>query len=630
MSAIFGLIDFAGDPVDAPFATLAAAMAHWGPDRVQVWHDGFVGLGQCLLHDTPEAQYEQLPWLAPDHSLCVTAEARLDNRDELCDRLDIPLPERRRVADGTIVRLAYEKWGHRCPERMLGDWSFAAWDRRERRLFLARDHFGQTALYYTWDGRRLGFASEKAALLALPFVSPTLNEYRLAQRLIVWVGDPSPETLHADINRVLPAHALTAKQGQIRTTQYWRLADAPVVRLRGSQEYADGLREHLDRAVRARLRSPAPVGIALSGGLDSTSVAVLAARDLAVRGQALHAFTSVPMHDATAYAGGRIVNEYPFAQAALRPFPNVRHVAVDAAKMGPLHGARRMLEIHKEPGVAAGNQFWILAIHEAAQSAGVRVLLTGQQGNATISWHGFPTVAGLLSASGPAQLSREVTDLARFHFVDPARHQVNRWLAQWTGRPPWHAYSAIHPEFAARMQLLPRLAEAGIDPHFLRNLATGRLARARSLRPEASITGARWAQTAAAYGLVCRDPTSDIPLMTFAHGIPERHWRGPLHRWLIRQAMAGLLLDQVRLNTAAGRQGGDLVLRLRAEGQDIEELLRQMSAAEKSRNYIDISRLRACWGRVAADGSGSPSLLNVDAMVLIRGLAQGAFLLTQP
>jgi len=603
-------------------------MAPWGPDGLRVRCEGAAGLGQCVLNDTPEAQFESLPWSAPDQSVWVTAEARLDNRDDLCSLFGISIADRSRVADGTIVRMAYERWGHRCPGHLIGDWSLAAWHTRERRLFLARDHFGQTALYYTWDGRRLAFSSDKGALLDLPFVSRALNEYRLAQRMVVWVGDATSETLHAAINWLRPAHTLTLERGQILTSQYWSLADAPDVRLPNAEAYADGLREHLDQAVRDRLRCPGLVAATVSGGLDSPSVAVLAARQLA-DGNRLLALTSVPRYDTTPYTEGRIGNEFPLAQAALSHFANVEHLAVDSAQIGPLAGVRRMLEIQREPGLAAGNQFWILAIHEAARAHGARVLLTGQQGNATISWHGQPTAAGMWAAGGPYAILREGLALTRFKLAGPVKHTMLRLASRLSSKAPWYGYSAIHPDFASRMRLLERMQDAAIDPYFFRESPTGRLAREWVLRPSASITGARWAQTCAAHGMVCRDPTSDVRLMTFVHGIPERFWRGPIDRWLIRLAMDGILPDEVRLGRVSGRQGGDLVPRLRAEGEAITAVLGQMSASTYVGKYLDLNRLDSHWSAVRTGTSRhQTNLLNLDAMVLIRGLAQGIFLLS--
>ncbi len=165
-------------------------------------------MGQCLLHNTPEAVHERLPWADPDGRFAFTAEARLDNRDEVFDALSVPGPERAAMADGALIRLAWERWGDGAPTRLLGDWSFAVWEPRERRLLLARDHHGNTALYYVADARRFAFASDRRALLALPDAPRRLNELYLAQVLTAWPEFHGPGTAYAEVCRVPPAHLI--------------------------------------------------------------------------------------------------------------------------------------------------------------------------------------------------------------------------------------------------------------------------------------------------------------------------------------------------------------------------------------------------------------------------------------
>jgi asparagine synthetase B (glutamine-hydrolysing) len=166
-------------------------------------------LGHCRLFNTSEAVHERLPHATADRRLVITAEARLDNRDELCDLFGISHADRASMPDGELIRRAYERWGEACPDHLLGDWSFAVWHPRERRLFLARDHHGNIALYYLHDGRRFAFASDRKALLALPDVPQRLNELYLAQVLVAWTAYHGPDTIYLDIHRLPPAHAMT-------------------------------------------------------------------------------------------------------------------------------------------------------------------------------------------------------------------------------------------------------------------------------------------------------------------------------------------------------------------------------------------------------------------------------------
>ena len=142
-------------------------MLHWGQDGGCLWHDDACGLGQRLLFNTPEALHERLPRWVEDARLAITAEARLDNRAELCDLFAIPEAERLTTPDSDLIVRAFLKWGEACPDHLLGDWSFAIWQPDARKLFLARDHHGNTSLCYWQQGERFAFASDPVALYAI-------------------------------------------------------------------------------------------------------------------------------------------------------------------------------------------------------------------------------------------------------------------------------------------------------------------------------------------------------------------------------------------------------------------------------------------------------------------------------
>ncbi len=187
MSAIFGVFNLDGKPVSPDtLQAMQQAMAYWGPDGDGLLCEGGVGLGHLLLHNTPESLYESLPSKHQDTGLLITASARLDNREELCRALAVPHPVRPTLPDSTLILKAYEKWGDECPDRLLGDWAFAIWDPRQQRLFLARDHHGNTGLYYYANARCFAFASSLKGLLALPDVPHRPNALRIAQVLVSW------------------------------------------------------------------------------------------------------------------------------------------------------------------------------------------------------------------------------------------------------------------------------------------------------------------------------------------------------------------------------------------------------------------------------------------------------------
>ncbi|MEZ4633907.1 MAG: asparagine synthase-related protein [Caldilineaceae bacterium] len=332
---------------------MAATLSHWGPDGGNTWQDSQCGLGQALLLNTPEAQHERLPRWVEDAGLAITAEARIDNRAELCDLFSIPQRERTTIPDSELILHAYLKWGEDCPDHLLGDWSFAIWHPDQRKLFVARDHHGNTSLVYWQQGEHFAFASDPAALYAIG-APRRLNELYLAQVLISWPAYHGPQTIDLDIQRLPPAHAMTVTPEGVRTWRYWRLEDTPELHLPNREEYVEGFLEVYDRAVRDRLRSHRPVGVTLSGGLDSGSVTALAARALSEQGKRLTAFTSVPIYDTSQTVGPRrFGDETHFASLTAAHWPNVDHHLLDSAQVTPIQGIQRTLSVVPEPAHAA-------------------------------------------------------------------------------------------------------------------------------------------------------------------------------------------------------------------------------------------------------------------------------------
>ena len=298
--------------------------------------------------------------------------------------------ERPTVADGRLVALAFARWREDAPEHLFGDWSFAAWNGRERRLFIARDHLGNTGLFYCHKPPFFAFASTPRAILALPEFSVRLDEWRLARYLAIFPGDETERsrTFWEDVRLLLPAHQLTVTPHALKLRKYWRIEDAPVVHLASDEEYIDGFLDHFRRAVRVRLRANRPVGAQLSAGLDSGSVTALAAEALQNEGKTLTAFTSVPLYPAAHLVPGALADEWPLAHTFARKYDHIEHIPIRAEGISPLRAVHEGLRICGHPLHAAANLYWILAIHDEARRRGLGVLLTGQMGNGGISWSG--------------------------------------------------------------------------------------------------------------------------------------------------------------------------------------------------------------------------------------------------
>jgi asparagine synthase (glutamine-hydrolysing) len=623
MSGIFGVIHLDGSPVpEEELSAMRAAMQEWGPDRSGVWQQGSAGLGSQVLYDTPEAMLERLP-LQSQQGFVLTAEARLDNRGELCGDLRISAAEARGLADGHLIQRAYEKWGEDAPPRLIGDWSFAAWHPREGRLFLARDHYGNTALYYFQDERRFAFASSRKALFALG-VPRRLNEFFLACVLISWTAHHGEQTIELDLRRLAPAHTLRLAGARQQVRQYWRLEDTPVLRLGEKQEYIERFLSIYDRAVRDRLRSSTEVGVTLSGGLDSGSVTALAARALSAQKKRLTGYTSVPASDVShTVDGDRFGDELPFARASASFAGNVDLIEIRSSGLTPIQGIRRGLEIHAEPGHAAANLFWITALLDRAHRDGVRTLLSGQGGNATVSWTGMDRLRILRQFARAGRWGRVLQQLT-YPYIPAAvlremRHLLHGDTLDWS-------HTAIHPDFARRIGLAHQYIEGTGSTTNPEDWQTGLQERYAILKPGQSFLGSIWAENSAAHGLDVRDPTVDKRVMEFTLSIPDREFSGPdgFDRWIIRAAMKDIMPDGIRLNRRRGRQAADLGQRLVDSSEEVDEALQELDASPMAREHLSLVRMQEVWRSLRQRATSQNTHQAVT--ILARGIMAGLYL----
>lgn len=392
---------------------MVETMPYRSKDGKDVWADGPVGLGHLMLHTTPESLHEHLPATNSDGSLVITADARIDNRDELIGLLRLN-GRGASATDSDLILLAYEKWGESCVDHFLGDYVFAIWDRRNQKLFCARDHFGVRPFYYYYKpGELFAFGSEIKSLLALDEVPNRLNEVRIADYLAVMHEDKEITELE-EILRLPPAHTLSITLGSIRKHQYWELKIGEEIKLSSDEEYAERFRELLTEAVRCRMRSINPVATELSGGLDSSFVTCLA-RDIAkdrgdgpIRTVSL-IFPETPETDEWKYIDEVVVGG------------GIEPTYVDGSELGPLSHLNEICATLDEGGSLSGGMFLMWHLYKAAAKAGARVLLTGTDGDSTVG-HGTEILFELAESGKWYEFTREARLLLENHGGDEPNH----------------------------------------------------------------------------------------------------------------------------------------------------------------------------------------------------------------
>lgn len=513
-----------------------------------------------------------------------------------------------------------------------GDWCLAAPGVQPGEALLANSAFGNSALYYHRAPDAIYVATSIRELLAFPEVPRRPNLLRVAQVLASWSTD-GESTGYEGIYRVPPAHTITLRAGEVIKRRYWFPENAAPLALGSDEEYAEAFLAVLDQAVRRRMDGGDPVGGTLSGGLDSSAVCALAARALRERGGRLPVFTSVPRHQVEYSRPRSFHDESPFVEATRAHCGNVDVHPIPSDDVTPLAGTRRLLELLDEPSHSPGNFYWIASIMNRAKALGLKTLLTGQNGNGSISYTGHPANAWRCLATGDLRLlarnlprsAAEFWPALKRHWLVPPLHAWRMWRKrrQPIAAEPWLAYSAIRPEFARAMKLGERMQEAGHDPRFI--MGDRRAERLQTLRLGYNVVGSIWAAVSQGYGIEARDPTSDEDVVEFCLRVPEEQYcvRGQ-YRSLIRRAMKGLLPDVVRLNERRGKQGEDLAYRIRAEKAAWVEALEGLERSPLAREVLDVPRMRRLLDSL--DAGITREKTDQCMMVLTRGLMAGEFL----
>jgi asparagine synthase (glutamine-hydrolysing) len=249
------------------------AIRHRGPDGAGYYRDPFACLGHRRLSIIDVAGGHQ-PMSNEDGALWITYNGEIFNHAELRPPLELAGHQYRTRCDTETIVHAYEQYGPDCLNRFRGMFSFAIWDKHAETLFCARDRLGKKPFYYYWDGRVFAFASEIKALLAHPAISPGFEESLLSEYLNFGYCS-GEQTLFSGIRKLMPGHWLRLTPERLEIRQYWEIPCPAAHDERDDQSWIGECRTRLEDAVRTRLMSDVPLGMFLSGGVDSSAIAAI-------------------------------------------------------------------------------------------------------------------------------------------------------------------------------------------------------------------------------------------------------------------------------------------------------------------------------------------------------------------
>jgi asparagine synthase (glutamine-hydrolysing) len=637
MSALAGIWYFNGqrDPAEG-CARMLAAQEVYGPDAGAQWSDGGVAIGRRLMRLLPEDRFDRQPLVGGEGRYTLVADLRIDNRDELADRLDIPAVRAAGLSDAAILLAAIERWEEGCLDHLIGDYAFAFWDRVRRRLVLARDPLGWRPLHYHRGNGFFAFASMPKGLHALPDIPYAPDEEAVADFLAV-LPETGTRTFFLGIERIEPAHVASVNAEGISARRYWTPARRRLS-LAGPDEYAAKAREILDLAVRCRLRGVKDVAATLSGGLDSSGVVATAARLLAPAAGRVVAFTGAPRQG---YDGpcppGRIVDESPLAAATAAMYPNVEHVVVRAPNRSPLAELDRVFFLSERPMLAICNLAWQNEICAAAQRRNLTVLLGGSMGNLGFSYDALTLLPELFRTGRWLQwlrTARALVEKRGWSWPHAITETLGPWLPEsvwiWINRvrrgddPNLFSYSAISPERFKELDLRRSSEERGKDMSARpqKDCFDERLWCLGRTDPGISVKGAL-----AAWRLDIREPLADIRMLEFCLAVPaEQFLRDGTPRALARRALADRVPKLVLESRGSGMDSADWHERLTAARGEVAEEIERLAACAPAARALDLPRLRRLVENWPTGGWDRADVSSPYRLALLRGLSAGHFL----
>lgn len=548
MCGIAVAIGLNGRPVErAAVERMAKSLLHRGPDDGGIYMEGAVGMGFRRLSILDLSAAGHQPMISQDGQHVLAFNGEIFNYVELREELRQLGYQFRSSGDSEVLLAAYREWGRECLPRLNGMWAFVIYDRRHRRLFGSRDRFGVKPLYYSRDNEVIQFASEIKALRASGYQRPGINWRTASKFLLEGRLDNQGETFYEGIEQVPPGSGFEV--GLDGTWHQWIFWSLDALPQSISDDPAATFANLFEDSVRIRMRSDVPVGVCLSGGLDSTAIICAAARhrdeNSGAQPESLQAFC---------YMAKEFDESKYIADTLTQTHAQLRQLETSPAELW--NDVRRLLWFQDEPvhtmTAVVGYQLMRLAA-----SRGIRVVLNGQgadetiggyssyfqdywvsllqQGRVSAAWQAVTAYTGAHGGNSRVRMTEaasrcvswEMYKISAYRKWAQARRQArlrqNPWFS--TDLTKYFINEDVPPTSAALSSSLKQSVVSAPLPLYLR------------IEDRNSM----------AHSVEARLPFLDYRLVSFVCGLPD-DWkvRGPWNKYVLREGMRGRIPESVR------------------------------------------------------------------------------------
>lgn len=561
--------------------------------------------------DTNHTQHTAQP--ISNEKYIILFDGRLDNRNELARLIGLKLPRLNTISDAELAMHCWERWQTNALNKLYGEFALIVWDQKNKHLQAARDQIGRRILHYYETANRLVITSAPSGILALSDIPKTINTQKIADSLCNIYTASADQSYFKDIKALPPAHLLDTHRDKTTLRQYYDIAaHRQKIRYASDDEYVEAATEHFENAVQSCIQSTKKVGAFMSGGLDSSSVAVTASKFLTSSTSRLNTYTSVPeqawdrLTESNSYG-----DETPYVEVIAKHYPHIKTNLINAEGLSFYHQQDNLLDCMQMPIRNTLNTTWLNVILGTARLNNIGIMLGGELGNAILSHTGKGIYAYLWHEKRIKALYKEfMINTEHENHLNQLR-SFKKLLS--TIAPEWlwqirqnqrkspttdHLlrHSAINPELAEQLHMSERVR------HYLFNdfKRPNPLERSENFwnwlqqTQAPSDTGNILQGFRAMYGIELRDPFADRRLIEWSIGIPEDQFRHHgQKRWLIKRMMQGKLPNKVLHKPKdIGRQMPDWHLRISRDLPRIREELEHYKQDQDIAMILNIPKLQ--------------------------------------
>lgn len=617
MSAIWGAIDLNDGTIEQDVKLLMEeSYKDCVIDRTSTIDDGAIYMGCGIQYFTPESKYETLPFKNNESDYYLNADIVLDNRTELCNKLSVE--ENSELPDGTILKEMISSEGMECLKTLTGAYAFATYMPKQKKIDLVIDAVGTRCLYYYLEGSVVYFSTLIEPLRVLS--NAKINKRWISDFLAMdnmFMFTDMEETQFEGIYRIAPGQRVSITPKEVNKETYWKPLDTiGLLKLDSDSEYREIFRNVFRSAVEGMVRNPADkTGLLLSGGLDSTAVAVFADEFINSNGGAIQAYTSVPEEDFNSdNQTGRVLDEGDIALKTVASMKCASGQLIQMPNINPWDEHARIMRYLEMPYKNFYNVLWLEKSMVEAKKKGIRLMLTGGYGNSSISFSNVPVYFNDLMISGKwltlykeiqlfhkkMRFSRKLMIVdtiksllfSKKYDIDSDVQKSFMFEEIWKQYDTINRVSSLYNEMSRAGKRFSTYRHQLWHPRAHRQI--GEMETKRSL----------------ATGVLLRDPTRDKRVIEFCMSLPiDQFSKNGEVRRLINNYMSDLMPKHILKVPGQGKQGGDFQHRMRKQWSRLKDEWKYIYIKYSKQSYIDTYKAIDDLEKIEIDTVGSFKLM---------------------